>query len=312
MLTVECRNNHIVALQCLQADFADIVNKALSYGRKDLKCIIQKNNEITAYLRLICEYSPFTVTPQNAWCITFGDTTGETVIFNAELDSIKTQVTLTNELTGIEKAQKIYNGLINGPTYQEYNAAGQLFMLIDGNVLYFYTYPDTPFTVTSSDGVDAEDIVESPCAILDLKNCLSREQLCTVVTKAYELFGVCASVPAENDSGILYALPSGVSATTPSTSGSVVQVKNVTSLPGALPNGTTSLFVNITSQTSNIEVFGWAPTGLANGAHVRVRKQNSDAFSILFTDGVNDYSFVDAEGEFMDFVWDGINNQLIG
>lgn len=84
-----------------------------------------------------------------------------------------------------------------------------------------------------------------------------------------------------------------------------------TSLPAAFPTDTTVAFLDLDTSGGSIDVSGWLPTGLADGAIVRLRKIDASTNAIIFNDleGLN-YSFVDATTEFVTLLWDATNNRF--
>jgi hypothetical protein len=311
MLTVECRNNHIVAIQCLQTEFGEDLNAALAYGRKDADCIIEKNSMVTAYLDLLCHYRPFVDDLNTAVKLVFTgsdtsfDVTQEVLVKNPGGGLVLEQFIITVPAgSGEAQAASFYADLFETSQFQELYNEGKIEVAIDGACIYVWYYEALDLDVTIGDpSLTIQSIKDSPCEILDLINCLSRDQICAILKKVYGLFGLNSNVAADNGSGPLFTLPGGIGATPPTAP--VILTINVTTLPPSVGTNVSALFVNVTSQTADLEVFGWTPTGLQTGAHVRVRKANTDPYKILFTDGVNDYDFVNQESEYMDFVWDG-------
>jgi hypothetical protein len=188
MTTVECRDNHIRAIQCLQSTYAETLNTAVSLYGKNSECVIETNNQVTAFLRLLCDYSPFTTTLENAFKITFASGTTPST-FEGTIGGNAFNIAL-NGTTGEARALEAYNGLLSNSDFITQKVAGLVDMVLDGSILYFWSYPSIVLTISATTGVTTEDIESSPCAILDLINCLTTKQVCDILNKTYELLGV--------------------------------------------------------------------------------------------------------------------------
>ena len=110
MITVECRDDHIRALQSLQSDYGEKLNTVVSLYGKNSECVIETNNQLTAYLRLIWEYFPFKTTLENAFKIIFaGNTTPST--FQGTIGGNAFNIAL-NGTTSEARALEAFNGLL--------------------------------------------------------------------------------------------------------------------------------------------------------------------------------------------------------
>ena len=166
MITVECRDDHIRALQSLQSDYGEKLNTVVSLYGKNSECVIETNNQLTAYLRLICEYFPFKSTLENEFNIALNGTTSEA------------------------RALEAFNGLLINSDFITQQAAGLVDMTLTESTLYFWSFPSIVLTISATTDVTTTDIESSPCEILDLINCLTTKQICEILNKAYYLMGI--------------------------------------------------------------------------------------------------------------------------
>lgn len=84
----------------------------------------------------------------------------------------------------------------------------------------------------------------------------------------------------------------------------VVSAAAAGALPGQFPAGSLRVFVDMAVGPSDFDMSNWAPSGLADGAVVQIRKTDTMAGALRFTDytGVA-YEFVDKRGEFITLIW---------
>lgn len=75
-------------------------------------------------------------------------------------------------------------------------------------------------------------------------------------------------------------------------------------LPAAVPPGASRVMVDADTTGGGINVTGWAPVGIADSTVVQIRKTDTSANSISFTDSAGvAYSFVNTRGEFITLMW---------
>jgi len=188
MITVECRDDHIRALQSLQSDYGEKLNTVVSLYGKNSECVIETNNQLTAYLRIICEYFPLKTTLENAFKIIFaGNTTPST--FQGTIDGNAFNIAL-NGTTGEARALEAFNGLLANSDFITQKAAGLVDIALTESTLYFWSFPSIVLTISATTDVTSTDIETSPCEILDLTNCLTTKQMCEILNKAYSIMGV--------------------------------------------------------------------------------------------------------------------------
>ena len=95
--------------------------------------------------------------------------------------------------------------------------------------------------------------------------------------------------------------------TPPSSSNQTVIYNQTTqSIPVAFPPNTSNLFLDVTNMDSDLDITNWMPTGLVDGAIVRVRKIDNTAFKIVW----NPYGFIDKQYELITFQYDLSSNIL--
>ena len=84
-------------------------------------------------------------------------------------------------------------------------------------------------------------------------------------------------------------------------------------LPTSVPEGTDVVILDFDlTATGDVNITGWAPQGLADRAHLRLRKVDSSTGRLLYTDEFGmDYHLVDRKTEFMSFIWLADPGQLL-
>lgn len=84
-----------------------------------------------------------------------------------------------------------------------------------------------------------------------------------------------------------------------------INVTNVNELPDTFPDGTLMAFIDVSTGAADFDFSAWAPTGLADGAHVRVRKVDGTPTRIVYTDNTGvTYNFVNQRTEFISLVYE--------
>lgn len=89
------------------------------------------------------------------------------------------------------------------------------------------------------------------------------------------------------------------------------QVSNAAALPASVPVGTTMLVLDTTNLSAPLDLTGWIPTGLADGAIISIRKNEDSVHRVLFTDSTGyTYRHVDQKGEALTLTYLQSSNSL--
>ncbi len=201
-MTLDDKIKIIQDLQCRHLAWLSKYNKALSYGTCP-DSWIQNNIMISNLIKVVYRYRLFDDVVTNADSITINllDTTA---IENLNIQIAYGATTLaTYACTSADSQESIADALctlINaGSTVHKY------FCIVKANVLYLYsfngayTYADSP-TITYSESdvtttelsISTTSIAESELGvILDLMNCLSFTEICSIITKLRNMLNNC-------------------------------------------------------------------------------------------------------------------------
>lgn len=75
----------------------------------------------------------------------------------------------------------------------------------------------------------------------------------------------------------------------------------VDTLPISLSGAVSCFFIYLDNMIADVDLTGWMPTGLRDGAKVQIYKNDNSAFSIIINDPISGkpYKFVNKETEFI-------------
>lgn len=174
-LTQTTIKDHILAIQCLQAEKAITLDKALSYGRADIDCLVSSNNQVSAFLCILYRYEGFSAEPTFAWKFTFGAETGSSTI-TVTVNGVPYAVTNPNPATAEENAAFFYAGWLA--------AIPGIEATVIEDVVYLWGFTSGSIGTINAN-VTSEDISADPDEILDSKNCLTHDEICKIAEAAY-------------------------------------------------------------------------------------------------------------------------------
>lgn len=190
-MTQSCKVSHIRYLQGLYADLANTYLEKLNIGK--LCTEAERNLLITReYIKSIKCYEVFTGAVTYAYTFTITREDDNTVTLTIVIGVQTLTYTGAGDLDAILASLKA--SAIAAASYD-------LEAEIIDEVLYIYSYDtdltfSTATTATSSNldeaTIDADDIRNSYCTILDAKNCLTTEEICTIITHGKKLLNECS------------------------------------------------------------------------------------------------------------------------
>lgn len=178
MITTECRNTLINDLQCKLATHSSKVSKALSFRKKNLPCLEEYLFIAFNMINAMKRYTTFTDDLVAVWSVSFDNP-----------DEVTTDVTLT-----VDGTAYVYSGSGDGTDIAQYFGtyfdeltigAATWYTETDAGTLYLYSYDTAVDTVTCTAVDTALDITVTDLdtdgtAILDIWNCLTYEEICSM------------------------------------------------------------------------------------------------------------------------------------
>lgn len=180
-MTTACRNTWINYIQCGFADLAFEQSHSYSLGRT---CTERERylKILGSYLPLLYCYKTFDATVTYAYSFFFVKYEG-TATRTIEIGS----ETFTYTGTHSQILQSFLDLITNSNTYefQGFIHQGQLYVYSYDNTLTFSTATTTSDEIVT---INMEDTYES---ILDIWNCITAEQVCSVINNAKKLIGEC-------------------------------------------------------------------------------------------------------------------------
>jgi len=189
MITKSCRNVLINDLQCKLATHGSKVSKTYAYGKKNAPCLAEQMIITDAYIQALKRYKTFEDELTGIFEIkfTFDNSNQDSITINLEIDGD------TYTYTGSGDAETVtsyFASTLNGETV---GSSEIIYTTFTGTTLYVPSY-DTDFsyttTITLSDTwgtVDASE--EYIINVLDLWNCLTYEEVCTMYEHGVTLIG---------------------------------------------------------------------------------------------------------------------------
>lgn len=181
MLT-SCLHTHINDIQCKYADLAYQHSNALSIGRV---CTERESyiKIVASYLQLLYCYKTFDAQVTYAYNFKFNGFENTLVSITIGTDTFSATIDSTEAL-------QTFLSLITAST--DYDLLG----FISNNVLYIYSY-DTNLTFGTTTTVSDEDLIvttnmeDTYNTILDIWNCITSDQVCSIINNAKKLTGQC-------------------------------------------------------------------------------------------------------------------------
>lgn len=187
-----CRHNHINLIQCRFAKLGQKVFVNKSYSLRKNECLMDKLKVVHYLLNILRCYKTFDaeVTYAFKFVISRTDTASITIEINAGAE--------TFTYTGTGDANDIvswFKSNINDSTQSPIDYSAE----IDAGVLYIYTtdtsasYSDTAtISITNqqsggTNSVSVTSLQNNEDEITDVWNCLSSDQLCTIINSLYYL-----------------------------------------------------------------------------------------------------------------------------
>jgi len=184
-------NKHIHNIQFKYADFTNSTLNALEYDKCSKQDKIDNSRILSSYIRLLWCYEPF------AQKVTYASSFK---VFRADSDPITITITIGAQAfvyTGSSDAETIVTtlkGLINSTTETPIDYVADC----TANTLYIWTYDAaasfadvTTAVITINTNLDntvtVTNLENNTSEILNLFNCLTSEQLCSVINSAYEI-----------------------------------------------------------------------------------------------------------------------------
>ena len=179
MCTLSCRNKHIQAIQCLQGQLGGTINTALTTGRGDIDCLIERNNIIRAYLRILyCHYAP--VTAMN-------------FLFSIVVDDVSSPPASTLDMTTTEGSFS-YSDVKPSWTDTDgayaavlaaYSASTTIESEIKDGILYIWS--DVSLSFSNAANFTVTDMTDDIGDYLLNTNCLTNNQIENIITSAYKI-----------------------------------------------------------------------------------------------------------------------------
>lgn len=178
-------------LQCNLGTLADTTSKAFAYRKKNRECLRDDLILLNNVIRILYDYVTFDDVVTYGYSFTFTKTSASSDTITLTIGA-QTFVLVTSG-DGEDIASSYFTTLDTGVQSPE------LYAELDGNTLYVFSYSNSlnfasTSTVTSSNSLTTTTITsleDSLQDILNLWNCLTNDQICSLISIAYELEDGC-------------------------------------------------------------------------------------------------------------------------
>jgi hypothetical protein len=179
-------------LQCNLGNLADITSKAFAYRKRNRDCLKNDLILLNNIIKILYRYVAFDGVVTYAYSFTFSKdvATPETITLNIDGEAYP----YISSSDNVEDIVNYYYDL-----FQNNVETPDLYAEKDGNTLYVFSY-DTSLTFSSTTTPDASNDYTTIVAtsmennlqdILDLWNCITNEQLCSLIYIAHALENDC-------------------------------------------------------------------------------------------------------------------------
>lgn len=186
MLTTKCKEIFILKLYELYIEKAQSISNKLKYGKKLCPC--DKTNLILADwgIEILCNYESFDKKPQFIYSFSF---------LRTDSDSLNIDITVgldtfgsLNSGNGNVFANIFNQQFLNSPNYNFET------LVIDNTLYVWGTEPENTIPVIfvnqaidRTNSVIVKDLSNDASAILDLINCITYEEFCSLKNKLFDL-----------------------------------------------------------------------------------------------------------------------------
>ena len=186
-----CRDTYYNDLRCKYGALTDLMSDSVAYRHRNMKCMLFKSKLLTTYLRIICEYRPFEEEVTSAWSFTFDNYNEVSTEVELEIDG--SSIVYTGSGTGNDIALYYYQYFKDGVSI---GTGAIWYSALDGSTLYLFTYDtsisysviiNTSSTTPDDVTIDYTSLEDSTDTILELWNCITEDQLCSIIEHAYKL-----------------------------------------------------------------------------------------------------------------------------
>jgi hypothetical protein len=179
-------------LQCNLGELADTTSKAFAYRKRNKECLQDDLFLLDNVIRILYNYVTFDDVVTYAYSFTFTKdvATSETITLNIDGDAYP----YTSSSADVTDIVDYYYTL-----FQDNVQTPDLYAEKDGNTLYVFSY-DTALTFSSTTApaasggyttIASASLENDLQDILDLWNCITNEQLCSLISLAYALETDC-------------------------------------------------------------------------------------------------------------------------
>lgn len=179
-------------LQCDLGNLANNTTKAFSYRKRNKECLKNDLILLNNIIRILYKYKTFDDVVTYAYSFTFTKdvATPETINLNIGADSYP----YVSSSSDVEDIVDYYLALFNDNTQSP-----DLYAEKDGNTLYVFSYSNTlsyssTATATASGGytsIAVSSMEDNLQDILDLWNCLTNDQVCSLISLGHDLTEEC-------------------------------------------------------------------------------------------------------------------------
>lgn len=189
-MTQDCKNTHILYIQGLYATLSNTYLNKLKIGKvcKEAELHLDITRE---YLDSLCSYQVFDDTVTYAYNFTITREGEDTVDINITINMESFTYSGDGDL---EEILAYFKAQI------EANVTYDFEVYIDDDILYVWSYDagmafsDTT-TVSTSDSdeatIEAENMENTYCEILDFINCLTTEEICKLIEHSHQILKNC-------------------------------------------------------------------------------------------------------------------------
>lgn len=189
-MTQACKNTHIQYIQYLYAQLSNTYLTKLNIGKQCLEAELHLDIA-RSYLDSLCNYQVFE--EEITYAYSFNITrVGE--------DSVNINITIGTESIIYSGSGTLEEILIYFETQFSNSTDYSFEIYVNEDILYIYSYDNTltfsTTTTVSSSNSDEATIEETNmqntyCTILDFQNCLTTEEICTIIQHSQKILKEC-------------------------------------------------------------------------------------------------------------------------
>ena len=160
-MITSCRNAHIAIIQCRYKDLVDIFLKKAQIGSTDIECYLSKMKVVSKYISMMYCYKTLTTDLFYAYKFDFLEIEyDDVVLIQAAIDAL-------------------------GIYYTSYDTATSYLYVYSYNVGAVHQDILNAIATVTTETITATNVVATPDFLLDLWNCITYTEFCSIINHAY-------------------------------------------------------------------------------------------------------------------------------